>query len=309
MFFTILLICQLWNVTAALGTSALYTKIPKTILYSNNGLNICFSAYDSREDDIFRKVIGQCFRKMEVMQDFVAEQVPNLVEVKESTIPGAGMGLFAKESIELGSVVAFYPAHVVGINIGETTRRITVDKSGQVLEQVTWEDDALSCHDYIQYIIGSRPILNNHLSKDLGVDSIFLDVDMKRPSSTLWNSHRINDGAIVSSNTEEGVLKYYRDSRLAKNCVNIPFGPSPLLATITSKNLSRGEELFTTYGCSYWLQSLMNKTGETEETYISESIIQESKNVALDIFNIMKDATLKYKHLIVEIELFYNQNE
>jgi hypothetical protein len=314
MIFTISVICQLWNVAAAWSTLALNnSRLPQTILYSSQEWNIskdkCLDMNAIVEDDICLRVIGQSIRKMEMIQDFVAEQIPNLVEVRQSTVTGAGMGLFVKETIPAGTLVAFYPAHVVGINLGETTRRITLDKSGKSMEQHTWEENALSGLDYIQYVIGNRPILSNHIAKDLGVDSIFLDVDIKRKSIPLWNAHMINDGAIVLSNTEDGVLKYYQDSRVAKNCVTIPFGPSPLLATITSKNLRRGEELFTTYGCSYWLESLIKQTGEMEETCMSDSIVYESKNVALDIFNIMKAATLKYKHQVLELESFFNVND
>ena len=314
MFLTILVICQLWDITAAWGTLQLYnTKISHSFLlhgYSFNcGENISLDFNGHGKDDVCITVIGESLRQMLAVEDFLNEQVPDLVEVKQSTIPGAGMGLFAKETIEAGTVVAFYPAHILGINIGETTRRITLDSSGKVMELPAGEEDASYGHDYIQYIIGNRPILSNDVSKDLGADSIFLDVDLKRPSIPLWNSHRINDGAIVLSNTENGILKYYRDSRIAKNCVNIPFGPSPLLAAITCKTLSRGEELFTTYGCSYWLESLLTQTGETDEAYITDCIIQESKMVALDIFNLMKDAAVKYKRQIIGLELVFNRND
>lgn len=315
MFLTILVICYLWDITAAWGTlqQPYNTKFSHNfILLShklNCGENTSLDFNENGKDDVCIKVIGESLRQMLAVQDCLNEQIPDLVEVKQSTIPGAGMGLFAKETIEAGTVVAFYPAHILGINIGETTRRITLDSSNKVMELPAREEEDSNDHEYIQYIIGSRPILSHDVSKDLGADSIFLDVDLKRPSIPLWNSHRINDGAIVLSNTEDGILKYYRDSRIAKNCVNIPFGPSPLLATITCKTLSRGEELFTTYGCSYWLESLLTQTGETEEAYITDCILQESKIVALDIFNLMKDAVLKYKHQMILLESTFNRND
>jgi hypothetical protein len=115
--------------------------------------------------------------------------------------------------------------------------------------------------------------MKTDIIKDLGGSSIFISVDVDtsssqggssggdddddgvdgaadRFSSVGFDSHRINDGATVLSNTESGALSYYRASRNAANCAHVPFGPSPLLATVTTRKVQRGEELLTTYGCS-----------------------------------------------------------
>ncbi|KAL3760484.1 hypothetical protein ACHAWU_007803 [Discostella pseudostelligera] len=193
----------------------------------------------------------------------------------------------------------------------------------------TWpEKDCMSTSSrnndqaYLLHIVGNRPLMKMDIMNDLGGSSIFINVDVNddptsqnsgddsntvaedgesssifSSSSSLsggFDSHRVNDGATVLSNTEHGALTYYQSSRSAANCVHVPFGPSPLLATVTTRKVKKGEELLTTYGCSLdWLNSLLKDTGE-EETEMTESIIFEAKQVALDIFKGMKEVSVTY---------------
>ena len=142
---------------------------------------------------------------------------------------------------------------------------------------------------------------------NLGGDTIFIDVDLSQQEQPGFVSHRINDGATVTENSEEGLLEYYRTSRRLKNCVHVPFGPSPLLATVATKKIKKGDELFTTYGCSYWLDTLMREVGEAEETDTStELIILEAKNVAMDILKGMKDAAITHAKEAEELQVIFD---
>lgn len=113
---------------------------------------------------------------------------------------------------------------------------------------------------------------------------------------------------MVTENSERGVLQYYEKTRRNKNCVNVPFGPSPILATVTTKKVKKGEELFTTYGVSYWLEQMLSSSennninviaeGEAEAeiiTDITEPIQVEVKRTAQDLFNTMKDIQVVYE--------------
>ena len=196
------------------------------------------------------------------------------VEVRESSLPaGAGLGLFATSGIRSGTIITFYPVHSIGIvdADGGQVRRVSMDAStGLTRERGGADDDDRDDDDddddddesYLLHVFGSRPLMGADVSRDLGGSSIFVDVDVAPrmgedgaevatiASSRGFDGHRVNDGATVLSNDERGALDYYRASRAAKNCVHVPFGPSPLLALVSTKKIRRGDELLTTYGCS-----------------------------------------------------------
>eukprot|EP00587_Corethron_hystrix_P007289 CAMPEP_0113300716 /NCGR_PEP_ID=MMETSP0010_2-20120614/2227_1 /TAXON_ID=216773 ORGANISM="Corethron hystrix, Strain 308" /NCGR_SAMPLE_ID=MMETSP0010_2 /ASSEMBLY_ACC=CAM_ASM_000155 /LENGTH=249 /DNA_ID=CAMNT_0000154181 /DNA_START=51 /DNA_END=797 /DNA_ORIENTATION=- /assembly_acc=CAM_ASM_000155 len=46
-------------------------------------------------------------------------QIVKNVEIRESSISDAGLGLFATKNIKAGSIVSFYPAHALGIDTGD----------------------------------------------------------------------------------------------------------------------------------------------------------------------------------------------
>jgi hypothetical protein len=208
----------------------------------------------------------------------------NSVQVKPSNIANAGMGLFATKNIKKGSIVSFYPVDSIGIEdveseSGDMTTTTTIVRSrteGNVSNINNNNTGGINDQVYLLHIVGNRPLMKMDVMNDLGGSSIFINVDVdvavtptspsgrdefdadsngtttslsSASSSVGFDSHRVNDGATVISNTELGALSYYQTSRAAANCVHVPFGPSPLLATVTTRKVKKGEELLTTYGC------------------------------------------------------------
>lgn len=232
------------------------------------------------------------------------------VHVKASSIPNAGVGLFARTGIPTGSIVSLYPVHAIGIDTEGRGDTVYLSSSSTGDDNASPRDYGL---DYIQYLMGSRPLGDTVTSMGGGV---FVDAHpSKRDDADGWLSHYINDGATVASNTEHGILQYYADSRERKNCVQVPFGPSPVLVTVTTRPIERGEELFTSYGCFYWLEkilplpatTMMPRDVDDEEcTEITESVLLQAKGTAQDIFQAMQSCRIKYKdHEEYLYEAFY----
>jgi hypothetical protein len=228
------------------------------------------------------------------MQDF-QKRITKVVSCEESSIPGAGKGLFAKQNIKKGTLIGFYPVHGIGAEF---------EDGSYVCCGITSEDqnhfdqikDLKS--NYIQYLIGSRRLG----TADFGEDTqLFVDVNPSRiDSSECWNGHFVNDGATLSENSEQGMIDYYIASQKSKNCVHIPFGPSPLIAVVTTRKVKKGEELFTTYGCLYWLETIIRPGEECADA--TEAVQLKARDTAQDILTAMQGAQTMYVNQQAEIQ-------
>ena len=278
---------------------------------SSNGI-IDGSNDDDDDDDICRRTLGSALEKMSIISQtgypptskFNKRRIASM-EVKESSIAGAGLGLFSKKKIKAGTIISFYPAHIIGLGFGDDSKKdliVSFDASGKTHEPVQTADEA-----YVHNILGKRPLMKVDISETLGGEIMFIDVDTSQVESPCFVSHRINDAATVLSNSEEGVLAYYQKSQKAKNCVHVPFGPSPLLATVTTKKVNKGDEFLTTYGCSYWLENLLNDKGEAEETEMTEAIIKEAKEVAKDVFKGMESVAMTNADEARELQAIFDE--
>lgn len=271
-------------------------------------------------DDICRQTLSRALKKMRLISH---ESLPmssmnkrraSSIEVRESSIPGAGLGLFAKKNIKTGTIISFYPAHSIGIEFGDESidsRIVSIDASAITHERKhelngVEANSRPSGQSYLHHVLGKRPLMNVDISQTLGGEAIYIDVDVTNHElCPCFVSHMVNDGSVVSSNAEDGVLAYYQQSLKAKNCVHVPFGPSPLLATVTTKKVHKGEEFFTTYGCSYWLEHLLEGTGEVE-TDMTEAIILQAKHVAEDVFKGMQALQLTNSDEAKELQIFFD---
>jgi hypothetical protein len=154
---------------------------------------------------------------------------------------------------------------------------------------------------------------------------LYIDVNPQRPLVPGWMSHLVNDGATVLFNTEQGVLDYYSASRTAKNCVHVPFGPAPILATVTTRKVKKGEELLTTYGCTYWLDALLKKEHHHQQqqqhdqdvllctttiattigTDITDAIQEQATETARDILKCMQGVMTRRQNEVLDLyEMF-----
>mmetsp|Transcript_4000 Transcript_4000/g.9212 ORF Transcript_4000/g.9212 Transcript_4000/m.9212 type:complete len:318 (-) Transcript_4000:2559-3512(-) len=221
-------------------------------------------------------------------------RIQKSVSVRESSIAGAGQGVFAKQNIKAGTVIGFYPVHGIGADFDVSSVCFGMTQDDQEYFDQTQEEDS----NYVQYLIGSRRIG----AADFGAETnLFIDVNPSRMDPTGgWISHFINDGATAVANSEVGMLDYYTASRKFKNCVHVPFGPAPLVATVTTKKVKKGEELFTSYGCLYWIESLLQEGEDCTE--VTDAATEEAKQTAQDLFTAMQSARTMYAKQQAELQ-------
>jgi hypothetical protein len=203
------------------------------------------------------------------------------VQLGPSSQPGAGKGLMARKDLDQGALVSFYPVHGIGLgNLGWS--RVAIASSND-MDQAYFDNDdrqhGQQCgHNYRQYLIHDDRDINPILSS---LSLLFIDVNPNRAIQNGWMSHCINDGAaIIRHDTMlqgDGIVEYYTSALAAQNCVQIPFGPSPLMATVTTSPVEKGKELFTCYGSAFWLA----KTGGHKPAMDTPAIAQQQQCVKL----------------------------
>jgi len=254
------------------------------------------------------------------------QRLKNLVRVGPSSIDGAGMGVFARQNIKAGTIVGFFPLHALGVDFDFADDNDKNDDESSVMclaankeDQAYFDNRRGSSNDeepnYVHYLIGSRKIGSADFES---TSKLFLDVRPGLALGDAWISHFINDGATVRTNTEQGMLDYYKLSRNRKNCVNIPFASAPLIATITTQKVKKNQELFTTYGCLYWAATAAddadaaaaaaaaseqpNHNNGDDVDVVTEQVLLEAKATAQDIFVAMQSARVTYARQQQELE-------
>mmetsp|Transcript_38777 Transcript_38777/g.93736 ORF Transcript_38777/g.93736 Transcript_38777/m.93736 type:complete len:253 (-) Transcript_38777:269-1027(-) len=217
-------------------------------------------------------------------------QIVKSVEVKKSSIPGAGLGLFATKNIKTGSIVSFYPAHTLGIEHEDEFMFVSNNDRNRDYFREHPPDISSYLHATDQPIF-NRPSIMAATAPEIKHEPLYLDVNPDLPVSPAWVSHYINDGATMLENSVAGVEDYYLNSKAKKNCIHIPFGPSPILATVATKKIKKGEELFTSYGCVYWIGVQYRNQ---ESAPMTKQIQQQIRESAQDLFAAMKSVATRY---------------
>lgn len=225
------------------------------------------------------------------------------VQVQKSSIHG--MGLVATRNIKQGSLLCLYPAHAIG-----SEQDGFVWESSDDNQNAYFQNHAPSLSSFI--LCTDQPFFSRTslLQTD---DSLYIDVnptimDLK---STAWVSHFINDGSTVQNLSEEGILEYYQRSNAARNCIHIPFGPSPVLATIATRKIKKGDELLTTYGSLYWLgESRSMSGGEPVVDWTKvPSVKLEMQASALSLQTAVKGVDQVYASEIKLLSEFFGGND
>lgn len=254
------------------------------------------------------------------------QQVQKLTKVDTSSLgENAGLGLFATKNIKQGTIVGLYPAHALGYEMVATTTNdndeemqtdlsmfIAATDDDEVHFQANPHGNSPYLHATDQPLFQRQSLLSSLFdeSKDEMAPPLYLDVNPNRNDEldSIWTSHFINDGAslLQSKMNAESIEEYYIQSTRAKNCVHIPFGPSPILATITTSKVKKGEELFTTYGAVYWLACVEDPGDDSNAALMTETIQNQIVESARDLQRAMSSASTGYSNEIADMETAFN---
>ena len=161
--------------------------------------------------------------------------------IDQSTNPSSGRGLFAIMDIKEGDFVTCYPGDIV---LHETKGfKPTPNEDVGIVN-----DDML--RDYLcRYCIG---ITDEYAIMGLP----HLDTDVA------YAGHFINDGVLTPPTIEEELEDYIRESTSKANVQFLPLENLHLVGLAT-RDISKGEELFVSYGPFYWMEHTPTWRGGT----------------------------------------------
>ena len=156
------------------------------------------SCFEARLDDALSRMdkvmTADFFLSEQSLKQLYGKATKNVV-VKNSSIPGAGKGLFATKNIKAGSICCFYPAHTLGIELGDRQLWMSANESDREYFSKNPPGSSSYLHATDQPIF-DRPSILADIAPELLKDApIYLDVNPnKEDIDPLWVSHYINDG-------------------------------------------------------------------------------------------------------------------
>jgi hypothetical protein len=160
--------------------------------------------------------------------------------VQSSTIQGAGNGLFASRDIASGELITLYPADAILFRNGEK------EEVTGVLYGTKEHCPSLTRDEARAYEIRISP-----------THSIVGDRD--RTTDLAYLGHICNDGAILVDATDEARTFYSKSSVLAANAAFLDISGGCHVGLFALRDISRGSEIFVSYGEWYWLSRGSNQ--------------------------------------------------
>lgn len=183
-----------------------------------------------------------------------------------------GLGLFAREDLDDGTLVSLYPVDALGhadgyLTHGKANREHFAGSEKQRLQTFGWYRVSLSHPSVLRW------------AKDLWVDA-----NPTLPSRLGWLGHYANDASMIARGSdvdEEAILTYYAAAHELSNCVLIPVGDAaPLLGVVSTRPIARGKELLLSYGHEYWLPNHLPSSAVRQaanRVFVPRSIQAQSK--------------------------------
>ena len=143
-------------------------------------------------------------------------------------------GLFAAKDLPIDTVVSFYPVHSIGL----LDQRLASNAD----DQAFWKAASAAYQTPLQ-----------HKAVQDFAPGAFVDCNPQKPEMTGWLAHRANDAVCCLGTGETDMLSYLHTCAMECNCYLVPFGgAAPILALVTNREITRGDELLWSYGHEHW---------------------------------------------------------
>jgi hypothetical protein len=165
------------------------------------------------------------------------------LEVKPSTIPGAGNGVFALEPIKTGEAVCYYAGK-------DYPRQMAVIRDNGVPYFCYMDPYACESYDGKTVRVGYRKAQGPD-----GVAQLVNDACMFDPSKL-----KLNDHGLFSRSSFEKLKQIYTSCSLAKS--NVAFCGNKKWTFYAIQDIKEGEELFFSYGADCWITQFVLKCEE-----------------------------------------------
>jgi len=150
-----------------------------------------------------------------------------------------GLGVYASEDLEAGTVASFYPVHSIGLG----GQRLSSEGHADY-----WEGASA---------VGASGAYRSTVLHDAMAPGTFVDVDLRAADVNGWLAHRTNDAATCSGDSESEILDYLETCARDVNCAMVPFGKAaPIMALCTTRAVQKDEELLICYGHSHWIEQV-----------------------------------------------------
>ncbi|KAL3935861.1 MAG: hypothetical protein SGBAC_008702 [Bacillariaceae sp.] len=162
--------------------------------------------------------------------------------VAPSSIPDAGLGVFANRLIHVGELITLFPGDALLLwnkQVGDTRSGIRV-MFGKHIEDCN-ADRVCSTKARLYEL----KISNN--------ESIVADASLA--SEPAYIGHLINDGCTLMSRSNTARTRYSQDT---SDCHNVAFldAKGCHYMVIATKDIQKGDEMFVSYGEGYWMSRI-----------------------------------------------------
>ena len=150
-----------------------------------------------------------------------------------------GSGVFATRKIPRGGLITIHPADYLTLNLGTKT-------SPWVKLHKDVEDPTVMLVQLLyRYTV---KVENTHIS---------IAACPNRDAHPSACAHLINDGGVLANSnpTFDELCAYVETSAACQNCHLLPIADT-IVAAVASRNIQRGEEVFSSFGAPYWMNLL-----------------------------------------------------